>query len=568
MSLLTVILTVLSGLLTAAPALLFARLVNDVTGPRSAPAIGATIILLILSNAGSTGISYLSGMAGALVSNRASIKMETDLTSALIDYPGVCDFDEPRAQAQITEAQTAATDLPDTITDVLVSAASSAVTLGTYALVLATTWPWMGLVLVLTVAPIAAIQRLSNRALAEANVGFIHQSRWRDYFFETVRSPRGARELRLLGFGNHLVSKVVSHHTAVTNWQFRQQKTSARSHMASTVVNQLVLGGGLLFIGFSVANGHGTAGTLVLFFTAVVSIQTQLQSAIQCIEKLASSGPLALAYQKSISVTPTSDKYDEVPDWRNGNILFENVWFRYADALPWALSDVSFEIRHKSFAAFAGPNGSGKSTVLALLLRLYEPTQGRITINGRDIMSIPLAQYRTEFTGVLQGFLELEMSLLQNVTLAADTSDCSISDISHVRKLFDLDSLAENLPRGWATILTRERISDPGAGSGVVSGGEWQRIAWARAFCKSGYSVVVIDEGTSMMDPLIEKRLTTYLSNSCRQTTRVVVAHRPAQALSADIIFMMRNGRIVERASAGDGWGTFVNQWFKEDAKP
>ena len=566
LSFLTVASTVLSGLLTAAPALLFSRLVNDVTGPKNAAAIGTTIALLVLSTMGSTGMSYLSGIAGALVSNRASIKMETHLTSALTLYPGVGNFDKPQAQAHITEAQTAATDLPDTVTDVLVSAASSAVTLGTYALVLATTWPWMGLVLVLTAAPIAIIQRLSNRALAEANVGFVHQSRWRDYFFETIRSPRGARELRLLGYGNYLISKVVLHHAAVTNWQFKQQKTSARSHTMSTGVNQLVLGGGLLFIGLSVANGHGTAGTLVLFFTAVVSIQNQLQSAIQCVEKLASSGPLAMAYHNSVSAAPGSDDSDAASGWQSGDIRFENVWFRYADDLPWALSDVSCEIRHGSFTAFAGPNGSGKSTVLALLLRLYEPTRGKITIHGRDIKSIPLVQYRAEFTGVLQGFVELEMSLLQNVTLAADGRNCSISDFSHVRQLLDLDSLAENLPRGWDTILTRERISEPDDGSGVVSGGEWQRIAWARAFCKSGYSKIVIDEGTSMMDPSIEKQLTTHLSNSCDTQTRVVIAHRPAQALSADFMFMMQNGQIVERACAGDGWGALVHRWFREDA--
>ena len=562
-----VVLTAGSGVLAAAPAFFFSRLVDDVTKRSTVSMILWSIVILIASYAVGTAVSYLSGMAGIALSNRASIDLELTLTESIANKPGVKMFDDPTMQGQITEAQDVALQWPDTVTDVVISLIASVLTLATYATVLAKSWPWMGIILLVTVFPMVAIQGKANQVVRSTGRSALHSSRWRDYFFETLRSAPGSRELRLLGFGGRLSSLVVRHHKSVCDRELTQQRTSSRAQVSATGLNQLVLAAGLLFIGISVSRGHGSPGTLVLFFTAVVSAQSQLLTAIMTTGRVASMVQFLRSFD--LVTAPVLDADVSGPSSGiNGDIEFEKVSFRYREDLPWVLQDVSFTITEGSFVTLAGANGCGKSTLMALLLKLYEPTGGRITLGGQDIKYLSSQEYRSQFTGIVQGFQELEMTLQQNCMVASEDFDAPPSSRADICELLDLDRIASKLSHGWDTVLTRERVDDSAANGGALSGGEWQRVAWARALAKSNYAYIVVDEGTSMMDPTTEERLTGYLLNDCRHLTRIVVAHRPAQALAADVVVLIAEGRIIGEISRRQDADqeSRLRAWFKQYA--
>jgi len=220
------------------------------------------------------------------------------------------------------------------------------------------------------------------------------------------------------------------------------------------------------------------------------------------------------------------------------SIKFENVWFSYTGDDNWALKDVSFEIPVGKRIALAGVTGGGKSTVISLLLRLYDPQKGRITVDGIDIRDISIAELRKRFALVLQDIILFPASVKSNISL--DSGHISEERITSSAKTVEADRFISRLSDGYDT-----EVSEKGSN---FSRGERQLLSFARALA-SDPDILLLDEATSSVDPETERTIQSSLKKLMAGRTSLIIAHRLATILDVDEILVIRRGEIIERGT-------------------
>ena len=222
----------------------------------------------------------------------------------------------------------------------------------------------------------------------------------------------------------------------------------------------------------------------------------------------------------------------------NKAIRFENVAFSYTDDDNYALKDVTFEIPKGKRVALVGVTGGGKTTVISLLLRLYDPQKGRITLDGIDIRDIRKADLRKQFALVLQDIYLFPGDVASNVSLDSDGIDRA--KVVTAAQTVEADRFIEKLPDKYST-----EVSEKGAN---FSRGERQLLSFARALA-SDPEILLLDEATSSVDPETERTIQGSLKKLMTGRTSIIVAHRLSTILDVDQILVIRRGEIIERGN-------------------
>ncbi len=219
-----------------------------------------------------------------------------------------------------------------------------------------------------------------------------------------------------------------------------------------------------------------------------------------------------------------------------GEIRFEHVWFAYKQD-DYVLKDLNFTIHPGEKVALVGPTGAGKSSIIRLLCRLYEPTQGRILIDGVDIRDLPQAELRRYMGVILQeGFL-FAGDVKSNITLG---ESYSIEAVQASARVTNVGSFIEQLPQGYDTQL-RERGTN-------LSGGQKQLLAFARAAIRDP-SILVLDEATASLDVGTEALIQQALDRLLEKRTAIIIAHRLSTIRNVDRILVLKRGQLVESGS-------------------
>ena len=221
------------------------------------------------------------------------------------------------------------------------------------------------------------------------------------------------------------------------------------------------------------------------------------------------------------------------------------VSFRYKDDLPYALHGVDLMLKAGEMITVVGYNGSGKSTLVKLIMRLYDPTEGVIKLNGVDIREYNVKAYRSLIGATFQDFGLFSMSVTDNVCFENDVGeDREEAAISALEKSGGYGRVSE-MPDGVDTILTRE-FDEKGA---VLSGGEGQKVAIARAFAKKS-SILILDEPSSALDPIAENHVfSNFVELSKGEKISIFISHRLSSATIADRVILLSDGRIAEEGT-------------------
>ena len=342
------------------------------------------------------------------------------------------------------------------------------------------------------------------------------------YGRETVNSARFLRT------GMH-------YRSAVNGTIFFDSSISAFLEWVALAAIALVLALG----GLMVTNGAMGLGTLTTFILAsqrlfdplrqLAERFTQIQGGLTAVERIGElmEEPLEIAEAKGVLPHVSGG---------GGEVIFENVSFAYRPDDP-ILRNLSFRIAPGEHVALVGPTGSGKSTIIRLLCRLYEPQQGRILLDGRDIRTIPMADLRRELGVVLQDTFLFSGNVADNLRLNASVSD---RELAQVCAELGLNELLAKLPNGLETEL-RER-------GGNLSSGERQLLAVARVAIRKP-TVLVMDEATAFMDPSTEAMLQADLDRLLQKRTAIVIAHRLATVEASDRILVLRRGELIEQGT-------------------
>ena len=311
----------------------------------------------------------------------------------------------------------------------------------------------------------------------------------------------------------------------------------------------LALGGWMVTSG---AMGLGTLTTFILYsqrlfdpLRQMAERFTQIQGGLTAVERIGEllEEPLEIRdHTLAVSASAAESTAANIPaplqvmPSPRGEVVFERVHFSYRPDEP-ILQDLSFRLAPGEHVALVGPTGSGKTTVIRLLCRLYEPQQGRILLDGRDIRTLSLPDLRRQLGVVLQDTFLFSGSVGDNLRLDRDIDDNQLKDVC---RDLGLSSLLGRLPQGLDTEL-RER-------GGNLSSGERQLLAVARVAIRNP-NVLVMDEATAFMDPSTEATLQRDLDRLLERRTAIVIAHRLATVEAADRILVLRRGRLIEQGT-------------------
>jgi ATP-binding cassette subfamily B protein len=340
---------------------------------------------------------------------------------------------------------------------------------------------------------------------------------------------RMAAETRLFG---QIVDEVIRNQFPVLNW-WAVVNVLTRAASTLTVISIVVIGT-LLHI-----NGQASVAEIVSFMGFSTLLIGRLESGVQFISSLFFRLP---SLEEFFSVLDARSSVPERPGAPSlvatrGEVVFDEVCFAYPGG-PNVLTDVSFMADPGMSVALVGHTGAGKSTVMALLQRLWDPTSGRIMIDGQDLRDVRLDSLRAAIGMVFQENMLFNRSIRDN--LLVGNPDATDAEIEHACRLADAHEFITRQPRGYDTMIGERGAS--------LSGGQRQRLAIARALLKNP-PILILDEATSALDTATEARVSRALKNLMRGRTTFIVAHRLSTVRDADEILVFEAGRIVERGT-------------------
>ncbi|MFG1664431.1 ABC transporter ATP-binding protein [Streptomyces sp. Y7] len=328
------------------------------------------------------------------------------------------------------------------------------------------------------------------------------------------------------------------HDAAEESWRqsVRAAKWAAAAGNTAGLAMQIAFITVLAVGGARVATGAIDIGTLVAFLLYVFYLMSPIQEVVGAITQY-QTGSAALARIQEALRLPAEPAALPAPlpsaGARPATLAFEDVRFRYAEDLPYVHHGVTFDVPAQGMTAFVGPSGAGKTTVFSLIERFYDPEDGTITLDGRDLADWELVQLRSAIGYVEQDAPVLSGSLRANLLLG--NPDADEDAVTRVVKTTRLDGLVARLPDGLETLVGHRGTK--------LSGGERQRVAIARALLRRP-RLLLLDEATSQLDAVNEAALRDTVADVARTTTVLVVAHRLSTVTMADRIVVMDAGRV------------------------
>ncbi len=359
------------------------------------------------------------------------------------------------------------------------------------------------------------------------------QTAMSDYTTTMQESFYGIRIIKAYSSENHIVNKFFRDTFNFLKSSIKHRKIMTLVPAMNEIFSIAALTFVLYFGGLQVANKQISSDDLMLFLFSLFSIMSPITTVIYSFTQFPRG---KIAADKLFEVL----NYDE--KIKSGNIKqvkfeksieFKNVVFSYDKEI--VLQDINFKLQKGQKIAFVGSSGSGKSTILDLLVRFYDPQQGEILLDGKNIKEFDLSQYRKLFGIVSQETLLFNDTIENNIRFGRE--EYSFGQVVQAARLANADGFIQKLERKYQT-----EIGDRGV---QLSGGERQRIAIARALLGNP-EILIFDEATSALDNESEKIVQTAINEILHNKTAILVAHRLSTIVDADIIYVLQNGKIVE----------------------
>jgi len=400
--------------------------------------------------------------------------------------------------------------------------------------------PWLPLlVLVVTVPQAILDMEISNRTW-EALSTISPEVRRMNYLTGVTLGALYAKEVRLFGLGDFLEGRYLSAFSA----QYKTMKR-ARARQAlwpiPTVLLSLV--GNTFAFGWVVSRavaGALSAGTVLLLVQSLVQVQGRLGQfnlfSSRFYEHLIFFGKF-FDFLGAEPAMPLADPPKPVPSPLPA-ITFERVSFRYPDGRA-ALHEVSFTLQPGERVALVGENGAGKSTIVKLLARFYDPTEGVIRVGDTDLRELDLTAWRRSIGAAFQDFAKFEFTVRENIAFGDLVALDDPARVYRAAEQAGFAATAERLPEGFDTPLGKQ------FGGTDLSGGQWQKLIIARAFVREA-DLLILDEPTAALDPRAEHALYEHFAELTTGKTTLLITHRLASTTMADRILVLKEGRLTE----------------------
>jgi ATP-binding cassette subfamily B protein len=466
---------------------------------------------------------------------------------------GLLKLEQPTFHDRLQLAQDAGAAAPGQIVNGTLGIARDLLTMVGFVGTLLVLNPVLAVVVTLAALPTVRAEILLARHRVGAMRTIAYASRRQFFYANLISSPQEAKEVRLFGLGGFFRDRLLAEQCKINHTERGVERREVVVQAVLALLTAGVAGGGLVWAVRAALAGTLTIGDLSVFVAAVAGVQGSLAGIIGTYGRVHESVLMFDHYQAAVTVVPdlpTPAPARTVPPLRRG-IALRGVWFRYGPGRPWALRGVDLTIPAGRAVALVGRNGAGKSTLVKLLCRLYDPTHGEITWDGVDLRELDLAALRERIGAVFQDYVEYELSAAENIGLG----DLAVLDdrarIEAAARRAGIHDALVALPNGYGTLLTRMYADhadrdDPETGV-LLSGGQGQRLALARAFLRDRRDLLILDEPSAGLDAAAEAEIHQRLREHRARETSLLISHRLNTVRDADTIIVLGDGRVVER---------------------
>jgi len=502
--------------------------------------VAAEFALAILSDALSRAIALVDSLLGDLFSNHTSVKiMEHAVTLDLDQFEDSAFYDKLERARQQTVGRTillsqVLTQVQDLITMAFLAAGLMAFN------------PWLILLLLVAIVPAFLGESHFNDRSYALTRGQTPERRELDYIRYIGASDETAKEVKIFNLSGFLINRFKT----LSNKFYNDNKNLSIKRASWGTVFALLgsLGYYTAYVVMIVKTVEGdlTIGTLTFLAGSFRQLRSLLEGILTRFTTVSQGAIYLRDFFEFFEIQPkikVSKKPVPFPNPIKHGFTFENVGFRYHNSDHWANRHLSFTLHAGEKLALVGENGAGKTTLVKLLARLYDPTEGRILLDGIDLREYDILQLRKDTGIIFQDYLRYQMSFAQNIAVGNidEHDNRPLIETAAEKSLASL--LAKKLPHQYDQALGR-RFND-----GVeLSGGEWQKVALARAYMKDA-QLLILDEPTSSLDARAEYEVFQRFAELTKGKTAVLISHRFSTVRMADRILVLDKGQLIEIGS-------------------
>lgn len=502
--------------------------------------LGLELALAVVSDLFNRGISLLDSLLGDLVSNRTSVDLIKHAASLdLYQFENAEFYDKlERARRQTTGRTVLMTQVLSQFQDII-----TLLFLGGGLIAFN---PWLILILIVAVIPSFLGETHFNQRTYSLTRSWTPERRELDYLRFIGASDQFAKEVKSFNLAQFIADRfeLLSHDYFKANRKLVVGRAAWGSLLSA--LGTLAYYGAYVFIIIQTVTGLITVGTLTFLSGSFKNMQARLQSIMTRFSSIASSALYLQDLFDFFSIEPmikTVDGAQDFPARLKDGFRFENVSFKYPNSDKWAIRNLSFHLPPGEKLALVGENGAGKTTLVKLLARLYEPTEGRVLLEGIDIKTYDLKDLRDHIGIIFQDYMRFQLKAGENIAVGSieQLEEQAVIEAAAEKSL--ADTVIDGLPGKYNQMLGK-RFAE-----GLeLSGGQWQKIALARAYMRDA-QLLILDEPTSALDARAEHEVFQRFSDLIEDKSAVLISHRFSTVRMADRILFLEHGQLLELGS-------------------
>jgi ATP-binding cassette subfamily B protein/ATP-binding cassette subfamily C protein len=365
----------------------------------------------------------------------------------------------------------------------------------------------------------------------------------------TLRRPEVMAEMRVYGVIRTLIGLYLRYREADEKKRMEIDLRSGWRQLGANILESVVELGALIWVVLQIIAHTQPVGQFLFVQQMVGRAMGSVRALGSRLGTIDEEFAHMIDYQKFMEIETLHDAGEDLKRLPE-SISFDKVSFHYPHAKTRVLHDISFEITRGSKIAFVGENGAGKSTLIKLLLGLYAPTEGEVRLGSQKLQDFSITSWH-RFIGLLwQQYVNYNYGTIrENIELGDVSKKATASNIASAMKQAEFQSVVDKLERGTDTYIDKWMGKDNDEASATeLSGGQYQRLALARNFFRDA-PIIILDEPTSAIDALAETRIFNRILSE-KEKTIITISHRFSTIQKMDVIYMLKDGRIVESGTA------------------
>lgn len=499
------------------------------------------IIELILFLLGA-GLNQARRLIQQLIQLRLANRIRADIIRKALTLD-LAHFEHPEFYDRLQNARREGGYKPTELINDTFQIVQNLITMGSFAILLLGFSPWLVVILLATSIPAFIAETRFSEQGFRLLTRRAPETRQINYLSRLLTEDSAAKEIKLFNIGSTLLGRYVT----LFEKFFREDRALAvkRAAVGFTLGLFTTLGyyGSYAWIVWRAVHGQISLGDMTLYLTIFRQGQSTFQSILSAVGNIYENNLFMANLFEFLGLAPemkVASQPQKAPAAMTQGVAFRDVGFRYPDNDEWALRHINLTIQPGEKIALVGQNGAGKTTMIKLLTRLYDPSEGMILLDGIDIRELDPLELRQRIGVIFQDFVRYHLPVHENIGFGQIDAATDMARIAAAAKKSGADAVVEGLPAGYETLLGRWF-----RGGHELSLGQWQKIALARAFMREA-EILVLDEPTASLDAKTEYEIFRNFQDLTEGKMAILISHRFSTVRMADRIVVIQGGTIAE----------------------